>query len=123
MDAQFAFPLEFMKPVSTFFSPRGEVELTFPSLEAAAAYARRQGLQFMVQGGAAAAASVWSIGFGIDEPTLSQVGPPAKMVERTLAPDIIRNDLGTEHDAPASYARSDGVRSDDDLRHGANAGR
>jgi hypothetical protein len=35
-----------------------QVELTFPSVKAAVAYARRQGLQFMVQGGAAAAASV-----------------------------------------------------------------
>jgi ETC complex I subunit-like protein len=96
-----------------------QVELTFPSVEAAVAYARRQGLQFMVQGGAAAAASVRSMAdsapTGRRSPQRDRRQRRLEWVERTLAPDIIRNGLATEHDAPASYARPDDVLSDDGL--------
>jgi ETC complex I subunit conserved region len=69
-----------------------QVELTFPSVEAAVAYARRQGLQFMVQGGAAAAASVRSM--ADSAPTgrrSSPAGPPAKTVR------VGRADARTRH--------------------------
>jgi ETC complex I subunit conserved region len=98
-----------------------QVELTFPSVEAAVAYARRQGLHFMVQGGAAAATSVRSIEDSVPtsrrSPQRNRRQRRLEWVERTLAPDIIRNDndLATEHDAPASYARPDDVVSDDGL--------
>jgi hypothetical protein len=96
-----------------------QIELTFPSVEAAVAYARRQGLQFVVQGGAAAAASVRSMAdsapTGRRSPQRDRRQRRLEWVERTLAPDIIRNGLATEHDAPASYARPDDVLSDDGL--------
>lgn len=72
-----------------------QVELTFPSAEAAVGYVRRQGLQYVVRGLADIVANVRQIGDAKPAPALKvpSVAPRWRLewVERTLGSETIRN--------------------------------
>jgi hypothetical protein len=85
--------------------PLSQVELTFPSAEAAVAYARRQGLQYVIHGVADIGSNVRQI----DEAKLSQRSHASsatrrwrlEWVERTLGPETIRNHPQDGKNAPS----------------------
>ena len=103
-----------------------QVELTFSTVEAAIAYARRQGLHFMVQGAGDAAAevrgranSVASNG-SFSQPELRQIR--LEGAKRTPGPDIIPHIIpdrsGPEHDPAKPYASPRDMLNDDGLLPG-----
>jgi hypothetical protein len=97
-----------------------QVELSFPSAEAAIAYARRQGLQYTVQGLPAQAQG--------SKPRLVSDNPEVEgraarqqhrrrleWIERTLGPDALRHGFGPGLDPAASYADPQQVLLDSNL--------
>jgi ETC complex I subunit conserved region len=98
-----------------------QVELTFSSVEAAIAYARRQGLEFMVQGAGDAAAELRGRADSVGRNgNSSQPLPQIQLegAERTHGPDITPNRLGPEHDPAKNYASPRDVLNDDGLLPG-----
>jgi ETC complex I subunit conserved region len=98
--------------------PLTQVELSFPSVESAIAYARRQGLQFSVQG----------LSEQESKPRLvSDNGDPEgyaankqrrrrlEWIERTLGPEALRHGYGPGIDPAASYAAPQHVLQDRSL--------
>jgi NADH dehydrogenase ubiquinone Fe-S protein 4 len=95
-----------------------QVELSFPSAESAIAYARRQGLQYTVQG----------LSTQGSKPRLVSDNPSAEdraanqqrrrrleWIERTLGPEVVRHGLGPGLDPAASYADPQQVLLDSNL--------
>jgi ETC complex I subunit conserved region len=95
-----------------------QVELSFPSVETAIAYARRQGLQYTVQGLPAQGS----------KPRLVSDNPEAEgraasqqrrrrleWIERTLGPEVIRHGLGPGAEPAESYADPKQVLLDSNL--------
>jgi hypothetical protein len=98
-----------------------QVELTFSTVESAIAYARRQGLQFMVQGAGDAPAELRGISDSAPSSGSSSHSPrqiPLEVAERTHGPDIIPDRSGPEPDAAKSYASPRDVLNDDGLLPG-----
>jgi NADH dehydrogenase ubiquinone Fe-S protein 4 len=98
-----------------------QVELTFSSAEAAVAYARRQGLNFIVQGANNSEPKVQFVSYdsGVRKASLSHA--PSLMIqrrlewiERTLGPHVIRNGLGPG-DPAADYPSPNDVLTDEHL--------
>jgi len=96
-----------------------QVELTFPSAEAAVAYARRQGLNFIVRG---ANSSEPALQLSDTPPARKVNGPTVRSanqrclewVEWTVGPDIIRAGFGPG-DPAADYASPKAVLTDAQL--------
>jgi hypothetical protein len=95
-----------------------QVELSFPSVEAAVAYARRQGLQYTVQGLPAQGS----------KPRLVSDNPEAEgraasqqrrrrleWIERTLGPEVIRRGFGPGAEPAESYVDPKQVLLDSNL--------
>ena len=93
-----------------------EVELSFPSLEAAVGYAQRQGLNFIVQGAGTFTPKHQLV---VDNASADLSGAASRRarrqrlewVERTLGTDVIRHGLGPG-DPAADYASPDEVLHD-----------
>lgn len=98
--------------------PLSQVELSFPSAEAAIAYARRQGLQYSVEGLPAQGAKPRLIS---DNPDVE--GPAASQqrrrrlewIERTLGREVIRHGFGPGAEPAESYADPHQVLLDSNL--------
>jgi hypothetical protein len=95
-----------------------QVELSFPSAEAAIAYARRQGLQYMVQGLAATESKPRLVS---DNPEVEgraasrQRHRRLEWIERTLGPEVIRHGFGPGAEPAESYAGPKQVLLDGNL--------
>lgn len=95
-----------------------QVELSFPSAEAAIAYARRQGLQYTVQGSAALGSKPRLVS---DNPEVEgraasqQRRRRLEWIERTLGPEVIRHGFGTGAEPAESYADPKQVLLDSNL--------
>jgi hypothetical protein len=98
--------------------PLAQLELSFPSLDAAVAYARRQGLQYTVQGSSAEDS----------RPVLVSNNPDADIrlasrqrrrrlewIERTLGPDVLRRGFDSGIDPGANYSDPQDVLQDGNL--------
>jgi ETC complex I subunit-like protein len=95
--------------------PVSQIELTFPSMETAVAYARRQGLNFVVRGVSDVGANVRRI---TDAKATSQatVRPwRLEWVERTLGPDVIKQGVPSGADPSCGYADPKDVLADSAL--------
>ena len=103
--------------------PLSQVELSFPSAEAAIAYARRQGLQYTVQG--FAVQGLAALG---SKPRLVSDNPEVEgraasqqrrrrleWTERTLGPEVIRDGFGPGAEPAESYADPQQVLLDSNL--------
>jgi hypothetical protein len=94
-----------------------QVELSFPSPESAVAYARRQGLQYAVQGLLERKSGPRLVSAN----PVSDAGSAGKRrcrlewVERTLGPDVIRRGFGPGINPAASYADPQQVLRDRNL--------
>src|SRR4051794_1766088 len=94
------------------------VELSFPSAEAAIAYARRQGLQYTAQCLPAQGAKPRLVS---DNPSAEgrTAGPQRRRrlewIERTLGPEALRHGFGPDLDVTASYADAQQVLLDSNL--------
>jgi hypothetical protein len=79
-----------------------QVELSFPSAEAAIAYARRQGLQFIVQGADSPCGQdrlISDLTAGKDSSAaLDASRRRFEWMERTLSPDLIRHGCAADRD-------------------------
>jgi ETC complex I subunit conserved region len=99
-----------------------QVELTFATVEAAIAYARRQGLHFMVQGAGDAPAEVRGIADSSPSNGSSSQGEPRQIrwegAEEARGPDITPDRSGREHDPAKKYASPRDVLNDDGLLAG-----
>lgn len=93
-----------------------QVELSFPSAEAAIAYARRQGLQYTVHGLQEQAPELRRVSDDPDANNRSARNDRRRWrlewVERTLGPDVIRDGFGPEDDPAPSYADPQDVLRD-----------
>jgi hypothetical protein len=94
-----------------------QVELSFSSVEAAIAYARRQGVHFMVQGTSDTPAEVRLIADSAPGNS-SQPGPRQIRLERARGPNIIPGRSGPEHDPAKRYASPRDVLKDHGLSPG-----
>jgi hypothetical protein len=93
--------------------PLSQIEITFPSVERAVAYARRQGVNFVVRG-------VSDVGANVRQMTdaKAQVNSPATVrpwVERTLGPDVIKQGVPSGTDPSCAYANPKDVLADSAL--------
>jgi hypothetical protein len=98
--------------------PLAQVELSFPSADAAIAYARRHGLQYTVQGLPEADCKPVLVADNPDaniRVTSRQRRRRLEWVERTLGPDVFRRDASTGIDPAASYVDPQDVLQDDRL--------
>jgi hypothetical protein len=92
-----------------------QVELTFPSAEAAVAYARREGLHYVVHGLADLGANVQHSEDMKDSSASSQSAAPRRRlewIERTLGPEAIRNGVQAGHDPSVRHATLQDVLRD-----------
>jgi hypothetical protein len=91
-----------------------QVELSFPSAEAAIAYARRQGLRYTVQGLSAQGSKprLVSDNPGAEGRAASQ---RLEWIERTLGPEVVRHGFGPGPGPAASYADPKQVLLDSNL--------
>jgi hypothetical protein len=102
-----------------------QVELTFPSAEAAVAYARRQGLRYVLHGDKDADANVRQIGH-VNRANSSQLPStprPRRLewIEQTLGPDVIRNGIPAGSGPSARYASPRDVLRDPALSESQKA--
>jgi hypothetical protein len=83
-----------------------QVELSFPSAEAAIAYARRQGLQYTVQGGQSRKPDIRIVSATTQAEQAAATARRQRLewVERTLGPDVIRQGFAPGTDPAALYA-------------------
>jgi hypothetical protein len=83
-----------------------QVELSFPSAEAAIAYARRQGLQYTVQGAPPRKPDVRIVSATTETERTAATARRQRLewVERTLGPDVIREGFAPGADPAALYA-------------------
>jgi len=91
-----------------------QIELSFPSAESAIAYARRQGLQFTVQGLEGPKPRLVSDNPGAEGRTASQQRHRMEWIERTLGPEVFRAS-GHEIVPSASYTDPQQVLLDSNL--------
>ncbi|MET4842565.1 NADH dehydrogenase ubiquinone Fe-S protein 4 [Bradyrhizobium japonicum] len=98
--------------------PLSQVKLSFPSAAAAIAYARRQGLQYSVQGLPAQGAKPRLVS---DNPEVEgraasqQRRRRLEWIERTLGPEVIRHGSGPGAEPAESYADPQQVLLDSNL--------
>ena len=90
-----------------------QVELTFPSVQAAIAYARKQGLQYTV----ISPSHEERPGHGTQGPSPAALERRLRLewVERTLGPDVIRDGFGPGLDPAVCYADPQDVLRDPKL--------
>lgn len=94
-----------------------QVELSFPTVESAIAYARRQGLQYTIHG---IAQPKPELGVSSGTTEADRAASRARRlrlewVERTLGPDAIRQGFSPGTDPAARYAHPQAVLRDPDL--------
>jgi ETC complex I subunit conserved region len=91
-----------------------QVELAFPSMEAAVTYARRQGLHFVVRGLSGVGANVQQMAGAKARGTSHEAVRPWRLewVERTLGPEVIQQGVPRGTDASSGYANPKDVLAD-----------
>jgi hypothetical protein len=95
-----------------------QVELCFPSAESAVAYARRQGIQFRVEGLSEQEAKPRLVSNNAEaggRAASKQRRRRLEWVERTLGPEVLRHGYGPGLDPAASYADPQDVLGDRNL--------
>jgi hypothetical protein len=119
-----AWRLRFERRTSSFIEPLMgwtggddtlvQVELSFPSAEAAIAYARRQGLRYNVQGLSQRKPDIRIAASATEAEYAAAAARRQRMewVERTLGPDVIRDGYGPGRDPTSHYAGPQEVLSD-----------
>ncbi|HKO69399.1 MAG TPA: ETC complex I subunit [Bradyrhizobium sp.] len=98
--------------------PLSQIELSFPSAEAAIAYARRQGLDYTVQGLQDHEPRLRLVSDrtnGVSQATRTQRQRRLEWVERTLGPEVIRTGFGPGAEPAMLYAEPEDVLRDPDL--------
>jgi hypothetical protein len=95
-----------------------QVELSFPSAESAIAYARRQGVQYTVQGLSEQDSKPRLVLNNLDaggRAASKQHRQRLEWIERTLGPDVLRHRFGHGIDPAASYVDPQDVLRDRNL--------
>ncbi|WP_247497336.1 ETC complex I subunit [Bradyrhizobium sp. 149] len=92
-----------------------QVELSFPAMESAIAYARRQGLQYTVQAGPEQGSRPRLISDNPDARRAAGRQRRLEWVERTLGPEMLRRAPGPGIGPAASYPDPQDVLRDDGL--------
>jgi len=95
--------------------PLTQVELSFPSAESAIAYARREGLQYTVQGALDFEPKLRLVSARSDDRRSTQRQRRLEWVERTLGPEVIGRGLGPGADPALLYADPQDVLQDTNL--------
>jgi len=97
--------------------PLAQLELSFPSADAAIAYARRQGLQYTVQGLFESDAKPTLVADNADADIWISKRRRRRLewIERTLGSGVLRSGLGPGIDAAASYLDPQDVLQDGNL--------
>jgi len=91
-----------------------QVELAFPSVEAAVAYARRQGVNFVVRGLSAVGDNLQRVADAKARGTSRETVRPWRLegIERTLGPEVIQQGVPRGTDASSGYANPKDVLAD-----------